>query len=169
MTDLPAVPALLDTLEQGLRRYLKERDIRHPLLVGIRTGGVWVASELHRRLGLDEPWGELDISFYRDDFSRIGLNPRVTPSHLPFETEGRDLILVDDVVMSGRTIRAAMNELFDYGRPSSISLVALLDMGGRELPIQPDVCGERLGLPPTQRVKLVGPDPLTIELREVKA
>lgn len=71
--------------------------------------------------------------------------------------------------MSGRTIRAAMNELFDYGRPSSISLVALLDMGGRELPIQPDVCGERLGLPPTQRVKLVGPDPLTIELREVKA
>lgn len=169
MTDLPAVPALLDRLEQGLRHYLNERGIKRPLLVGIRTGGVWVASELHQRLGLEEPCGELDISFYRDDFSRIGLNPRVTPSHLPFETEDRDLVLVDDVVMSGRTIRAAMNELFDYGRPSSISLVALLDMGGRELPVQPDVCGERLNLSPTQRVKLVGPEPLTIEIREVKA
>ncbi len=167
MTDLPTVPALLDRLEQALGDYLQERNIHQPLMVGIRTGGVWIASELHRRLGLTEPWGELDISFYRDDFSRIGLNPRVTPSHLPFETENRDLVLVDDVIMSGRTIRAAMNELFDYGRPSSITLAALLDMGGRDLPIQPDVYGERLSLLPTQRVKLKGPDPLVIELREV--
>lgn len=169
MTNLPEVPSLLDHLEQSLRDYLNDKGIADPLLVGIRTGGVWIASELHRRLGLDEPFGELDISFYRDDFSRIGLNPRVTPSHLPFETEDRDLVLVDDVVMSGRTIRAAMNELFDYGRPSSISLVSLIDLGGRELPIQPDVVAHRLQLPPTQRVKLVGPDPLKIEIREVKA
>ncbi|MFW5823545.1 MAG: bifunctional pyr operon transcriptional regulator/uracil phosphoribosyltransferase PyrR [Marinobacter sp.] len=169
MTDIPAVPELLSQLEQGLREYLRDRRITRPLLVGIRTGGVWIASELHRRLALDEPFGELDISFYRDDFSRIGLNPRVTPSHLPFETEDRDLVLVDDVVMSGRTIRAAMNELFDYGRPSSITLVALIDLGGRELPIQPDVTGHRLQLPASQRVKLVGPDPLAIEVREVKA
>ena len=78
-------------------------------------------------------------------------------------------MLVDDVVMSGRTIRAAMNELFDYGRPSSITLVALIDLGGRDLPIQPDVAAHRLELPPSQRVKLVGPDPLKIEVREVKA
>lgn len=169
MTNVPEVPALLDSLEQSLRHYLSERGITDPLLVGIRTGGVWIARELHRRLGLDEPFGELDISFYRDDFSRIGLNPRVTPSHLPFETEDRDLVLVDDVVMSGRTIRAAMNELFDYGRPSSISLVALIDLGGRDLPIQPDVVAHRLTLPASQRVKLVGPDPLRIEVREVKA
>ncbi|MFL1406967.1 bifunctional pyr operon transcriptional regulator/uracil phosphoribosyltransferase PyrR [Marinobacter sp. M1N3S26] len=169
MTDIPEVPALLDSLEQSLRDTLSDRGIADPLLVGIRTGGVWIARELHRRLGLDEPFGELDISFYRDDFSRIGLNPRVTPSHLPFETEDRDLVLVDDVVMSGRTIRAAMNELFDYGRPSSITLVALIDLGGRDLPIQPDVVAHRLELPSTQRVKLVGPAPLKIEVREVKA
>lgn len=168
MTNIPEVPALLDSLEQSLRRYLSDRGIADPLLVGIRTGGVWIARELHQRLGLEEPFGELDISFYRDDFSRIGLNPRVTPSHLPFETEDRDLVLVDDVVMSGRTIRAAMNELFDYGRPSSISLVALIDLGGRDLPIQPDVVAHRLTLPASQRVKLVGPDPLKIEVREVK-
>ena len=169
MTSIPEVPSLLDTLEQSLRQYLSDRSIADPLLVGIRTGGVWIARELHRRLGLNEPFGELDISFYRDDFSRIGLNPRVTPSHLPFETEGRDLLLVDDVVMSGRTIRAAMNELFDYGRPSSITLVALIDLGERDLPIQPDVVAHRLTLPGSQRVKLVGPDPLKIELREVEA
>jgi pyrimidine operon attenuation protein/uracil phosphoribosyltransferase len=169
MTNIPEVHVLLDTLEQSLQRCLGDRGIADPLLVGIRTGGVWLARELHQRLGLDEPFGELDISFYRDDFSRIGLNPRVTPSHLPFETEGRDLVLVDDVVMSGRTIRAAMNELFDYGRPSSITLVALIDLGERDLPIQPDVVAHRLTLPASQRVKLVGPDPLKIELREVKA
>lgn len=169
MTNLPEVPALLDQLEQSLRQSLTEKGITRPLLVGIRTGGVWIASELHRRLGLDEPFGELDISFYRDDFSRIGLNPKVTPSHLPFETEDRDLILVDDVIMSGRTIRAAMNELFDYGRPSSISLVTLIDLGGRDLPIQPDLVAHRLELPPNQRIKLLGPVPLRIEVREVKA
>ncbi|SFR63029.1 pyrimidine operon attenuation protein / uracil phosphoribosyltransferase [Marinobacter daqiaonensis] len=169
MTDIPEVPVLLDRLEQRLKDFLEEKGIDRPLLVGIRTGGVWLAEALHARLGLIEPWGELDISFYRDDFSRIGLNPRVTPSHLPFETEDRDLVLVDDVIMSGRTIRAAMNELFDYGRPSSISLVALIDLGERELPIQPDVAACPLKLPPHQRVKLTGPQPLAVEIREVRA
>src|SRR5690554_5130908 len=154
MTALLDINLMLDELETGLRQVLAQRGIENPALIGIRTGGVWLADLMSKRLDLAEPWGELDISFYRDDFSRIGLNPRVTPSHLPFETENRHLVLVDDVVMSGRTIRAAMNELFDYGRPSSITLVALLDMGGRELPIQPDVCGDRLNLLPTQRVKL---------------
>jgi len=157
---------LLDDLETGLRQLLEQRGVTSPALIGIRTGGVWLAAEISRRLGLGEPFGELDISFYRDDFSRIGLNPKVSPSSLPFDTEGRDVILIDDVIMSGRTIRAAMNEIFDYGRPASIILAALIDLGARELPIQPDVTGQKLLLPPNQRVKLRGPDPLRIELQE---
>lgn len=166
MTALLDIDKLLDELEAGVRRQLSERGIERPALIGIRTGGVWLADLLSKRLGLDEPYGELDISFYRDDFSRIGLNPRVQPSHLPFETEGRDIILIDDVIMSGRTIRAAMNEIFDYGRPASIMLATLIDLGARELPIQPDVVGRVLTLQSHQRVKLKGPDPLRVELRE---
>ncbi|MEH6562989.1 MAG: bifunctional pyr operon transcriptional regulator/uracil phosphoribosyltransferase PyrR [Marinobacter sp.] len=166
MSALLNVDQLMDTLEMGLRDLLKERGIESPVLIGIRTGGVWVADIIGKRLGIEEPFGELDISFYRDDFSRIGLNPKVTPSSLPFDTEGRDIILVDDVIMSGRTIRAAMNELFDYGRPASIILATLIDLGARELPIQPDVAGQSLTLGAQQRVKLRGPDPLRIELQE---
>ncbi|MDX1635563.1 MAG: bifunctional pyr operon transcriptional regulator/uracil phosphoribosyltransferase PyrR [Marinobacter sp.] len=168
MTALLDIDKLLDELEANLRRQLSERGIERPALVGIRTGGVWLADLLSKRLGLDEPYGELDISFYRDDFSRIGLNPKVQPSHLPFETEGRDVILIDDVIMSGRTIRAAMNEIFDYGRPASIMLATLIDLGARELPIQPDVVGRVLTLQAHQRVKLKGPDPLSVELRETE-
>ena len=153
-------------LEAGLRKKLEERGVTSPALIGIRTGGVWLADVMSKRLGLQEPWGELDISFYRDDFSRIGLNPKVKPSSLPFSTEDRDIILIDDVIMSGRTIRAAMNEIFDYGRPASIILATLVDLGARELPVQPDVTGRVLALQSHQRVKLRGPDPLHIELQE---
>ncbi|SDX67653.1 bifunctional pyr operon transcriptional regulator/uracil phosphoribosyltransferase PyrR [Marinobacter mobilis] len=168
MTALLNMDQLLDQLESGLREQMTRRGIESPTLIGIRTGGVWIADALKKRLGLTEPFGELDISFYRDDFSRIGLNPRVKPSHLPFETEGRDIVLVDDVIMSGRTIRAAMNEIFDYGRPASIILATLIDLGNRELPIQPDVVAQVLTLKETQRVKLRGPDPLHIEMRETE-
>ncbi|WP_372964173.1 bifunctional pyr operon transcriptional regulator/uracil phosphoribosyltransferase PyrR [Marinobacter sp.] len=166
MTALLDINQLLDELETGLRRVLEQRGVDNPALIGIRTGGVWVADVLNKRLGLEQPLGELDISFYRDDFSRIGLNPKVTPSSLGFDTEGRDIILVDDVIMSGRTIRAAMNEIFDYGRPASIILATLIDLGARELPIQPDVVGKVLELEAHQRVKLRGPEPLHIELQE---
>jgi len=166
MTALLDINQLLDELETGLRRILSERQVAEPVLIGIRTGGVWLADVLGKRLGVVEPFGELDISFYRDDFSRIGLNPKVRPSSLPFDTEGRDIILIDDVIMSGRTIRAAMNELFDYGRPASIILATLIDLGARELPVQPDVVGRLLALEPHQRVKLRGPEPLSIELQE---
>lgn len=166
MTAQLEIDQLLDQLEAGLRRILEERGVDAPALIGIRTGGVWLADLMSKRLGLNEPYGELDISFYRDDFSRIGLNPRVTPSSLPFDTEGRDIILIDDVIMSGRTIRAAMNEIFDYGRPASIILATLIDLGARELPIQPDVSGRALVLESHQRVKLRGPEPLRIELQE---
>ncbi|MCK2150293.1 MULTISPECIES: bifunctional pyr operon transcriptional regulator/uracil phosphoribosyltransferase PyrR [Marinobacter] len=166
MTALLDIDQLLNELESGLRQVLADRGVDQPALIGIRTGGVWLADVLSKRLGLDEPFGELDISFYRDDFSRIGLNPRVKPSSLPFDTEGRDVILIDDVIMSGRTIRAAMNEIFDYGRPASIILATLIDLGARELPVQPDVVGRTLALEEHQRVKLRGPEPLHIELQE---
>jgi pyrimidine operon attenuation protein/uracil phosphoribosyltransferase len=166
MTQLPDVEQLLERMEADLRNVLERRGVTEPVMIGIRTGGVWLAERLNERLGVSELLGELDISFYRDDFSRIGLNPKVMPSSLPFDTEGRDIVLVDDVLMSGRTIRAAMNEIFDYGRPASIILATLVDLGARELPIQPDVTGQTMALAPNLRVKLRGPDPLHLELRE---
>lgn len=116
-------------------------------LVGIYTGGVWLAERLHRDLGLMLPLGALDVSFYRDDFGQIGLHPQVKPSDIPFEVEGSHIILVDDVLYTGRTIRAAINELFDYGRPASIRLAALIDRGGREMPIAAQYVGGMLALP----------------------
>jgi pyrimidine operon attenuation protein/uracil phosphoribosyltransferase len=123
-------------------------------LVGIHSGGAWIAERLHPILGAHLPLGTLDISFYRDDFSRIGLHPQVKPSNIPFEVEGAHIILVDDVLYTGRTARAAMNELFDYGRPARITLVALVDRGGREMPIHAEVVGATLDIPPTQNLEL---------------
>ncbi len=159
------VEQLLDNMEHQLRQYLNDRGIEQPMMIGIHTGGVWIAERLYSRLGLDKPLGELDISFYRDDFTQVGLNPKVKPSSVPLSTEGQHLILVDDVVMTGRTIRAALNELFDYGRPASVTLVALLDLNARELPIRPDIAGQTLLLAPGQQVKLLGPEPLKLELQ----
>lgn len=137
----------------------------HTVMVGIHTGGVWVARELHRILGIQEPLGVLDISFYRDDFTRIGMNPQVKPSQMPFSLDDRHIILVDDVLHTGRTIRAAMNELFDYGRPASITLAVLVERSGRELPIEANVVGLHMTLGPTEHVKLSGPEPLKLEAR----
>jgi pyrimidine operon attenuation protein/uracil phosphoribosyltransferase len=110
-------------------------------LIGIVTGGAWLAERLHAALKLAVPCGTLDVSFYRDDFQHKGLKRQVAPSDIPFEVEGRDLILVDDVLYTGRTIRAAMNELFDYGRPARIRLASLVDRGGRELTIAAQFVG----------------------------
>lgn len=166
MTGLLDVENLLAKICNDLSEHLSAKKIDAPCVIGIRTGGVWLASHIHQKLNVSEPCGELDISFYRDDFTRIGLNPTVKPSILPFETEGRDIVLVDDVVMSGRTIRAAMNELFDYGRPASITLVTLIDLDGRELPIQPDIVGQKLTLKENQQIKLKGPTVLALEITE---
>jgi len=123
-------------------------------LIGILTGGAWVAERLHRELRLGLPLGVLDISFYRDDFTGKGLKHDIRPSDIPFEIEGRDLILVDDVLNTGRTIRAAMNELFDYGRPARIRLATLVDRGGRELPIAAQFVGAALAVPEQQGIEL---------------
>lgn len=133
------------------------------ILVGIHTGGVWIAEKLHRSLNIPTELGILDISFYRDDFSRLGLNPQVKPSKLPLDITDKHIILVDDVLFTGRTIRAAMNELFDYGRPASVQLAVLIDRGGRELPIEASATGMKIDLADNQHIKLTGPDPLRLE------
>ncbi|WP_028238429.1 bifunctional pyr operon transcriptional regulator/uracil phosphoribosyltransferase PyrR [Stutzerimonas azotifigens] len=163
--NLPDPERLLTEMAAALDAHLAARGIAEPRFIGIRTGGVWVAQALLEARGREEALGVLDVSFYRDDFTRKGLHPQVQPSELPFEVEGQHLVLVDDVLMTGRTIRAALNELFDYGRPASVTLVALLDLNARELPIRPDVVGATLPLAPEQRVKLLGPRPLALELQ----
>ena len=162
MTVAVDINAAMTRMVEQLRPMLK----RDPLMVGIHTGGVWVAERLHQLLEFKEPLGTLDISFYRDDFTRIGMNPQVRTSHLPVNVEDRHLILVDDVLHTGRTIRAALNEIFDYGRPASVMLACLIERGGRELPIEPQVVGEHVKLGKNQHVKLLGPDNLELRIQE---
>ena len=164
---LPNPAQLLPEMDHALKQHLAERDIHEPRFIGIRTGGVWVAQALLAARAQNEPLGILDVSFYRHDFTQKGLHPQVQPSELPFEIEGQHLVLIDDVLMTGRTIRAALNELFDYGRPASVTLVCLLDLNARELPIRPDVVGATLSLGAEQRVKLLGPAPLALELQQI--
>lgn len=158
------VDELLSTMEAQLRTLLGRRDLADPLMVGIHTGGAWIAERLHQALGLRDPLGLLDISFYRDDFSRIGMQPRVKPSKLPLSVDERHIILLDDVLYTGRTVRAALNEIFDYGRPASVLLAVLIEREGRELPIQADVVGQALDLGGRRHIKLTGPDPLQLAL-----
>ncbi|MCK8516639.1 bifunctional pyr operon transcriptional regulator/uracil phosphoribosyltransferase PyrR [Methylonatrum kenyense] len=162
--ELPPAAELYQKFEAAVRERLRADGVDRPLVVGIHTGGAWLAKRLHRALDVPEPLGTLDISFYRDDFSTGSLHPQVRPSSLSGDIDGRTVLLVDDVLYSGRTVRAAMNELFDYGRPERVILAVLVDRGGRELPIAADICGLRLELPPGQHVKLRGPDPLQLEL-----
>ncbi|NWB91301.1 bifunctional pyr operon transcriptional regulator/uracil phosphoribosyltransferase PyrR [Pseudomonas agarici] len=164
---LPNPTELIDQMAIRLKAHLEQRAIDTPHYIGIRTGGVWVAQALLKALDSDSALGILDVSFYRDDFSQNGLHPQVRPSELPFEIEGQHLVLIDDVLMSGRTIRAALNELFDYGRPASVTLVCLLDLDAAELPIRPNVVGATLSLAPTERVKLSGPAPFQLELQDL--
>jgi pyrimidine operon attenuation protein/uracil phosphoribosyltransferase len=163
---VPEIEPTLDRMARELRQLLSERGITDPVMVGIHTGGVWIADRLHKLLGLQQPPGVLDISFYRDDFTRVGINPQVKPSRLPHSIDDRHIILVDDVLHTGRTIRAALNELFDYGRPASVTLVALVERSGRELPIEAAVVGMHMKLTEHEHVKLGGPDPLQLSVLE---
>ena len=139
-------------------------------LIGIHTGGVWVAERLHQALKPRVPFAALDVSYYRDDYEARGLHRDVKRSEIPFEVEGRDLILVDDVLYTGRTIRAALNELFDYGRPASVRLAVLVDRDGRQLPIAAQFAAATLTLKPGQSVALKRDDQgrLGLELRAEK-
>ncbi|SFW19969.1 bifunctional pyr operon transcriptional regulator/uracil phosphoribosyltransferase PyrR [Nitrosovibrio sp. Nv17] len=151
MSPLPDAEVLLARLIDRIRPDLTQATA----LVGIHTGGAWLAERLHRQLGPVLPLGTLDVSFYRDDFDQTGLRPEVRRSNIPFEVEARHIILIDDVLYTGRTIRAAINELFDYGRPASVRLATLVDRGGRELPIAADYVGASLALPPDTMLVLV--------------
>ena len=155
------VPAMLNDMAQKLKQlYVGQQ----PLMIGIHTGGVWVAEQLHTLMGLSQPLGSLNISFYRDDFTRIGMHPQVKPSVIPWSVEDQPIILVDDVLYTGRTIRAAINEIFDYGRPSSVRLAVLVDRSGRELPVQADVVGQQISLASGEQIKLSGPSPLELSI-----
>ena len=113
-------------------------------LVGIYTGGAWVAERLHRALGLTVPLGVIAVTLHRDDFRRIGLHREARRSQIPFPVDGREVVLVDDVLHTGRTVRAALNELYDFGRPKAVRLAVLADRGGRELPVAADFTGARV-------------------------
>lgn len=149
----------LAAMVDGMAAAINARELNSPLLIGIHTGGAWLAERLQPLIdgggdGDGPPLGSIDISFYRDDFSRVGLNPQVKASALPVAVDDRDIILVDDVLHTGRTIRAALNEIFSYGRPQRIHLAVLIERPGRELPIQADIVGKSLDLSRRQEAKL---------------
>ena len=150
MASLPDAEKLCEQLARELKAQVKTSTA----MVGIYTGGAWLAERLHAVLGLQEPLGLLDIAFYRDDYAKQGLAKDPKRSKIPFDVEGRDLLLVDDVLHSGRTVRAAMNELFDYGRPATITLVVLAERSGRQLPICAQFAGARVEVPAGMRLRL---------------
>ncbi len=147
---LPDAEKLCDELV----RELKPRIGPKTAMIGLYTGGAWLAERLHAALGIREPLGLMDVAFYRDDYHAQGLHHDPKRTRIPFDVTGRELLLVDDVLYTGRTVRAAMNELFDYGRPASIVLVVLADRGGRQLPICAQHCGARVEVPPGSRLRL---------------
>ncbi|HIJ21525.1 MAG: bifunctional pyr operon transcriptional regulator/uracil phosphoribosyltransferase PyrR [Gammaproteobacteria bacterium] len=159
------VDELINNMQQQLREQLGER-LNSAKIVGIHTGGTWIAEQIHRQLDNPHPLGELNISFYRDDFTQIGLHPQVAPSNLPYEVDGETIILIDDVLFTGRTIRAALNEIFDYGRPARVILAVLVDRKAHELPIQADITGTSFQLQPHEQIKLDGPKPLQLFIEE---
>ena len=148
---LPDAESLLTQLADTMRPQVQS----DTLLIGIRTGGVWVAERLQRLLGLRQPIGIIDVSFYRDDYQSRGLHASVKPSQIPFAVEDAEVVLVDDVLYTGRTIRAALNQLFDYGRPRRVRLAALVDRGGRELPVAPQFVGAQVAVGANEQIELI--------------
>ncbi len=135
VSDLNA-EALYQDLTAKIREAIKGLDL--VAIVGIRSGGAWIAERMAADLNLPTPAGFIDVSFYRDDYAEKGLPAEVKPTQIPFDVSGATILLIDDVLYTGRTTRAAINELFDYGRPARIMLGALVDRGERELPIAAD-------------------------------
>ena len=150
MAALPDADKLCEKLARELKAVVKPSTA----MVGIHTGGAWVAERLHAALALMFPLGLLDPAFYRDDYAKQGLAKDPKRSKIPFEVEGKDLLLVDDVLHTGRTVRAAMNELFDYGRPATIALVVLAERDGRQLPVCAQHCGAKVDVPAGMRLRL---------------
>jgi pyrimidine operon attenuation protein/uracil phosphoribosyltransferase len=150
VTALPDPESLVRALAEQMRGHLTPG----AGLVGVYTGGAWVAERLHRALGLATPLGLLAVTLHRDDFGRIGLHRESRRSQIPFDVDGREVVLVDDVLHTGRTVRAALNELYDFGRPGAVRLAVLADRGGRELPFSPDFTGARVEIAPEEELVL---------------
>lgn len=144
--------ALYQKLAAQIKTALAKTD--NLAIVGIYSGGAWLAERLAAELQLKERLGFIDVSFYRDDYAEKGLHAEVRPSQIPFDVSDANIVLVDDVLYTGRTTRAAINELFDYGRPARIMLAALVDRGGRELPIAADFVAETVTLPDNRQLVL---------------
>jgi pyrimidine operon attenuation protein/uracil phosphoribosyltransferase len=142
--------ALYVELKAGVRSLLRNDSA----LVGIWSGGAWLAERLQRDLQLAGDHGVISSALHRDDFGSRGLSGAADHTKLPFEVKDRHIVLIDDVLYTGRTTRAVLNELFDFGRPASVTLAVLVDRGGRELPIQPAFSAVRVTLPATQRLSL---------------
>jgi len=140
--------ALLGKMRAGLA------GLADPAIVGIHTGGAWVAERLAADLGLSDRLGFIDISFYRDDYAKKGLQPHVKSTQIGFTVDHGTIVLVDDVLFTGRTVRAAVNVLFDYGRPARIMLATLVDRGGREMPVAADFIGTSVALDPAESIAL---------------
>jgi len=148
MTIFPPTPLPdAETQCQALADLIRPHLTANTTLVGIYSGGAWVAERLTRLLEFSEPAGLIDVSFYRDDFAQKGLHSQLRPTQITFDVNDRRLILIDDVLYTGRTTRAALNELFDYGRPAAVELAVLADRGGRQLPVAPNYCVWNLDLP----------------------
>lgn len=146
--------ALYLELRDGVRQLLAAESRRDAVLVGVWSGGAWLAERLQRDLGLATPHGVISSTLHRDDFGARGLAAGTDATSLPFSVDGRPIVLVDDVLASGRTIRAVINELFDFGRPASVTLAVLVDRGGRELPIEAAVAAARVALPAARKLAL---------------
>ncbi len=142
--------AMCADLVAGVRRLLRPDGV----LVGIWSGGAWLAERVQRELGLAGAHGVISSALHRDDFGSRGMSAGADATRLPFEIAGAHIVLIDDVLYTGRTVRAAINELFDFGRPASVSLAVLVDRGGRELPIEPGFSAVRIALRAEQRLSL---------------
>ena len=151
-TDAFDAEALYRTLLDAVRTGLA--GVPDAAIVGIHSGGAWLAERLAADLGLEKRLGFIDVSFYRDDYAKKGLHPDVKPTRIDFNVDGATILLVDDVLYTGRTVRAAINVLFDYGRPQRIMLAALADRGGRELPVAADFVGTQATLAAGQSLSL---------------
>ena len=164
---LPDAETLCRQLAEQIRPHLQPNTV----LIGIRTGGEWLARRLNTLLELRQPSGAIDISFYRDDYGAKGLHASPQRTNIPFSIENAPVILVDDVLYTGRTTRAALNEIFDFGRPASVELAVLIDRGGRELPIAARYCAHTLPepLPASQNLQLEQTENGNLTLRLIHA
>lgn len=149
----PDAEALYTRLLELVRTWLSKQ-AEEPTIVGIYSGGAWLAERLHADLALSTPFGVVSSTFHRDDFATRGMQPSANRTALPFEVAGRAILLVDDVLYTGRTTRAALNEIYDFGRPARVDLAVLVDRGGRELPICASLVAAEADIPDTHMLEL---------------